>query len=72
MSLVLDITTDPRTDALAWHETLSLADRFQLSLYDAAYLELARRSGQPLATLDQELRVAGTALGVRLLGIATQ
>ncbi len=49
-------------------ETVSLADRFKLTIYDAAYLELALRRSLPLATLDDELRAAATALGLRLLG----
>jgi predicted nucleic acid-binding protein len=65
---LLDITTDPETDFHAWAETLSLADRFRLTLYDAAYLELAVRRRLPLATLDAELRAAATAIGVHLLG----
>ena len=65
---LLDITTDQYTDFHAWNETLSLADRFRLTLYDAAYLELARRRSLPLATLDSELRAAATTLGLRLLG----
>ena len=65
---LLDITTDLYTDIHAWSETLSLADRFQLTLYDAAYLELAARRNLPLATLDNALRTAATALGFRLLG----
>ncbi len=67
---VLDITADPLTDARAWGETLALADRFRLTLYDAAYLELARRHGLPLATLDGALRGAAGALGLDLLGEA--
>ena len=65
---LLDITTDQYTDFHAWSETLSLTDRFQLTSYDAAYLELAARRSLPLATLDGELRTAATALGLRLLG----
>jgi predicted nucleic acid-binding protein len=65
---LLDITTDPHTDSLAWGETLILADRFRLTLYDAAYLELAQRRALPLATLDEELCAAAAALGVRVLG----
>ena len=42
---LLDITTDQRTDPQAWGETLNLADRFRLTVYDAAYLELAQRRG---------------------------
>ena len=65
---LLDITTDPHTDSLAWGETLTLADRFRLTVYDAAYLELAQRRVLPLATLDEELCAAAAALGVRVLG----
>ena len=65
---LLDITTDPYTDSFAWGETLTLADRFRLTLYDAAYLELAQRRTLPLATLDKELCDAASALGVRVLG----
>jgi len=65
---LLDIATDQRTDAQAWGETLALADRCRLTLYDAAYLELALRRTLPLATLDRDLQAAARALGVRLLG----
>ena len=67
---LLDITTDPQTDAYSWTTTLSLADRFRLTLYNAAYLELAHRRSLPLASLDEELRAAGRALGIPLLGAA--
>ena len=65
---LLDITTDDHTDVHAWGETLSVADRFQLTVYDAAYLELAQRRNLPLATLDHELRVAAKSLGLHLMG----
>ncbi len=64
----LDITVDQETDSFAWTTTLQLADRFGLTLYDAAYLELAQRRHLPLATLDQSLRAAAAATGVALLG----
>ncbi|MGQ0445076.1 MAG: type II toxin-antitoxin system VapC family toxin [Beijerinckiaceae bacterium] len=64
----LPITVDPETDTHAWTATLALADRFGLTVYDAAYLELARRRGVPLATVDEALRGAGLALGARMLG----
>lgn len=67
----MPITVDSDTDTYAWSTTLHLADRFQLTLYDAAYLELAQRRHLPLATLDQPLRAAAGALGVDVLGIAT-
>jgi len=65
---LLDITTDAETDAHAWGETLNLADCFQLTVYDAAYLELAKWRTLPLATLDSELTTAAKALGLRTLG----
>lgn len=46
---------------------LPLAQTHNLTPYDAAYLELALRLGLPLATLDNELIRAATALGVALL-----
>lgn len=39
----------------------------RLTPYDALYIELALRSGLPLATLDQPQRDAAKALGVRCL-----
>jgi predicted nucleic acid-binding protein len=65
---LLDITTDQQTDFNAWTDTLNLADHFRLTLYDAAYPEFAWRRALPLATLDQELRTAATAIGVTVLG----
>jgi predicted nucleic acid-binding protein len=66
---LLDITTDQHTDSHAWAETLHLADRHRLTLYDAAYLELSQRRRLPLATLDQELRAAAEAAGTKTLGV---
>jgi predicted nucleic acid-binding protein len=44
-----------------------LAMRYNLSSYDAAYLELAMRYGLPLATQDEQLKLAATAAGVDVL-----
>lgn len=60
----LPIDLDPETDSQAWRTTLHLADRHQLTLYDAAYLELAQRMELPLASLDQAMCAAAVALGV--------
>ena len=46
---------------------LALARRNQLKVYDAAYLELALRTGAPLATLDRRLAGAAAAEGVTIL-----
>jgi predicted nucleic acid-binding protein len=65
----LPIRIDRSTLVHAWRSTLELADRFELTLYDACYLELAQRRGLPLATLDKDLRKAAKALDIPLLGI---
>jgi len=58
------ISVDSETDRQAWATTLSLAERCTLTLYDAAYLELAQRLRMPLASLDQDLRAACRTIGV--------
>ncbi len=62
----LDIEVDLATFSHALSNTLQLARRYQLSAYDAAYLELALRTGMPLATLDEDLRKAAKKAGVEL------
>jgi predicted nucleic acid-binding protein len=54
----LPIAVDGETDRQAWGTTLALADRCRLTVYDAAYLELAQRLRVPLASLDRDLRAA--------------
>lgn len=66
---LLDIVVDAHTDASAWVDTAELAERFGLTLYNAAYIELASRRALPIATLDAEMRAAGRALGLRVLGV---
>jgi predicted nucleic acid-binding protein len=46
---------------------LDFARKYQLSIYDAAYLDVAYRNRLSLATLDKALRVAAEAAGVSLL-----
>jgi len=60
----LDIEIDDQTSARAWAVALPLAERFALTLYDAAYLELAQRRDMPLATLDRQLGAAAEQLGL--------
>ena len=64
----LAIRIDSETDRRAWGATLHLAEQYRLTLYDAAYLELAVRRALPLATLDLDLRQAAGRQGVVLLG----
>ncbi|MBN8901507.1 MAG: twitching motility protein PilT [Rhodospirillales bacterium 69-11] len=63
--LSIHINHDPAEASL-----LSLARQHRLTVYDAAYLELAQREGLMLATLDAALRQAASAVGVPLLGEA--
>jgi predicted nucleic acid-binding protein len=62
------IETDTETDRPAWLSTIRLADRYDLTPYDASYLELSLRRSLPLASLDKVLRTAAVASGVTLLG----
>ena len=64
----LPVILDDETAAQAWTSTHDLSHRFGLTVYDAAYLELAQRLNLPLATLDRELRKAAKKSGVPLLG----
>jgi predicted nucleic acid-binding protein len=65
---ILPIMVDAETDRQAWGATLQLSAHHRLTLYDAAYLELALRRGLPLVSLDAELRAAARAEGVPVLG----
>jgi predicted nucleic acid-binding protein len=47
---------------------MTLARKRKLTVYDAAYLELAKREALPLATLDRNLEKAAIAEGVALFG----
>jgi predicted nucleic acid-binding protein len=64
---LLPETVDHQTDAAAWSTTLDLAKAHGLTLYDAAYLELALRRELPLATLDKRLYGAAIAAGVAIV-----
>ena len=46
---------------------LRLVRAYRLSVYDAAYLELAQRERLPLATLDADLRKAAAGAGVAVV-----
>ena len=47
-------------------DVLEVSRNYQLTVYDAAYLELAQRESLPLATLDKALRTAAGKAGVKL------
>lgn len=54
-------------DAGSGNSLLLLGREQGLTVYDAAYLELAMHSGMPLGTLDGALRQAADRVGVALL-----
>lgn len=60
LPIKIDATPDSDT-------ALALARKHRLTVYDAAYLELALREIIPLATLDEALIRAGAAEGVSLV-----
>lgn len=61
----LDIALDNSPDEIA---IMSLARRHRLTVYDAAYLELALRERLDLATLDAALAEAARREGVAVVG----
>ena len=63
------IHMDAEAEPEAWLGALHLAGRHRLTVYDAAYLEIACRRQLPLATLDRALRAAAENEGVGLLGM---
>jgi predicted nucleic acid-binding protein len=63
----LPIVIDHATASHAWHDTMALAERHGLALYDAVYLELSLRQQLPIATFDAALRRAAKAANVPLL-----
>lgn len=59
-------STDRSPMEQVFTQILSLARQYRLAVYDAAYLELAGRSGLPLASVDRGLRKAAEAAGIEL------
>jgi predicted nucleic acid-binding protein len=63
------IKEDAEAGRQAWSGSLILAERHSLTVYDAAYLEVALRRGLQLATLDRDLRRAASAEKIQVLGM---
>ena len=63
----LPIRVVPAPAPTQWAVILGLAQRHRLTAYDAAYLDMAERTGLPLATLDGKLRQAASAAGASLV-----
>lgn len=63
----LNVICDPTRLDRIWVEVFGLSQRHSLSVYDAGYLELARRMKLPLATLDKRLAGACLAEGIEVI-----
>lgn len=63
---ILDIRLDEQCESLAWSVTVKLSALYGLTVYNAAFLELAQRCRLLLATLDAALAQAARAAGVDL------
>jgi len=63
----LPIETEAALGASQAKTVLALSEKHNLTVYDAAYLELAHRRQLPLGTLDTDLRKAAQVEGVPLL-----
>lgn len=62
----LPINIDELTSTRAMHSIYALANSEKLTIYDAAYLDLAIRKQIPIATLDKELLKAAKRLKIPL------
>jgi predicted nucleic acid-binding protein len=62
----LPVRVDHDAAALAFTALAALAEQYDLSVYDAAYLELAKRRNLPFCCKDGPLRRAAAAHGVAL------
>lgn len=62
----LSAQLDTSGDVVPTRQALTTARSFQLSAYDAVYLDTARNEGLPLATLDRSMRAAAGRAAVEL------
>jgi len=63
----LPIRIEPPHEPAAWNAVVQVATKHNLTIYDAADLELTLRTGLPVATLDGDLRKAARAEGMALV-----
>jgi predicted nucleic acid-binding protein len=63
----MDLKTDFETETRFSQQLLRLCNEYNLSSYDAAYLELAERTNAVLCTLDENLRVVAKKRGVAIM-----
>jgi len=64
---VLPIALEQCPSEIVFGRIQSLSRKYSLTVYDAAYLDLALERGLPLATLDEDLMRAGKKASVELI-----
>jgi predicted nucleic acid-binding protein len=65
----LRIIVDSETDARAWGAIRQLSNEHDLTVYDAAYVELAIRRKLPLASRDDAITRVGEKVGIDILAV---
>ena len=65
----LPIQVENQSRTLVFGPVRTVAGQYQLTAYDAAYLELAIRHKLPIASLDKALARAGLAAGVNAVQV---
>jgi predicted nucleic acid-binding protein len=65
---IADIETEDESPKYRQSFVLTLARIYSLSAYDAMYMELALRRGEPLATFDRQLAEATRKAGGQVFG----
>ena len=63
----LNLIVDDEGQRAAFHKTSDLAEKHGLTIYDAAYLEVALRRKIPISTRDEALKRAAKQCGVKVL-----
>lgn len=69
LALELPVTSDEVAMNDTVSDAISLAQMHELAVYDAMYLELAKRKSIPLATVDAALRTAARNAGIDLMTV---
>jgi predicted nucleic acid-binding protein len=66
LAVCVDQPEDP--SGLVLERTVALSDHFDLTVYDASYLELTLRLGADLGSFDEALCAAASLAGVTVVG----
>lgn len=62
----LNIETDKMTVNISDIDFVDFVQKYQMTSYDGAYLEIAKREKLPLATLDKRMKFVASELGLYL------